>query len=100
MCTKSIMWLFILRTKGTHPLIGRLHALFFIMDSLIEALNVTFPIMYDSFLGRGVVDAPMKAVGDFISDIGLASLWDNTLVVSFKSAPFTSHCMFYRMHNM
>eukprot|EP00731_Ephydatia_muelleri_P028256 Em0019g1129a len=34
----------------------------------------------DCFLGRGVVDAPMKAVGDFISDIGLASLWDNTLV--------------------
>lgn len=34
----------------------------------------------DCFLGRGIVDAPMKLVGDFISDIESAFSWDNTLV--------------------
>ena len=51
--------------------------------------------MYDSFLGRGVVDAPMKVVGDFVSDIKLASLWDNTLVVSLKVLHFLNHISLY-----
>lgn len=37
----------------------------------------------------------MKTIFDFVSDIGLASLWDNTLVVSFKSAPFINHISLY-----
>ena len=37
----------------------------------------------NSFLGCGVVDAPMRTVSDFISDIQSAFSWDNTLMVSW-----------------
>lgn len=37
-----------------------------------------------SFLGRGVVDAPLRAVGDFTGELQSTFTWDNTLVVIYK----------------
>ncbi len=41
---------------------------------------ISFPI---SFMGRGVIDAPLQVVADFMKDIRSSFAWDDLLVVSF-----------------
>ena len=61
-----------------------------------QFLKVTY-IMYVflySWMGRGIVDVPVREVAEFIKDVQNNMSWDNFLIVSIASVlKYCSYCM-------
>lgn len=49
----------------------------------MQIINVALNHALCSWLGRGVIDAPMKVVAERIKDVRSARIWDKLLVVRF-----------------